>query len=344
MRINKKAENITFTSCDLCGSIVGGKGRLDLSINFDDDFVRMDEDLDTSISANICTSCAKKLVQNIAGKINNTEDRIIEIKAQIGFGFNTAISSISSNPVIEAPNDEIVEAETIEEEDEIEEETEKPSENIIPTVQFDSIQNIEPCAVFNDESKKILAVFCEIYKGQIKNVQQFVNDFVNEFPVFTDIIGPMTSDRSIEYIRKIIRDNSDYRLKVFGSGWFLQYLLESTVVKEETKNEEIAEPTVKRGSTRRSWTEDEIKFLLDNYTVLGAKLCAERLGRARTAVVKKYQVLMDGSNPNATRRWTEEETSFLLENFNSIGANGCSELLNRTPQACYARYRYVTQK
>ena len=74
------------------------------------------------------------------------------------------------------------------------------------------------------------------------------------------------------------------------------------------------------------WTEDEIAFLIENYQIIGAKGCSEKLKRSKGAIATKALKL----NLQKSKRWEEWELNFLKENLKERGVEWCAKELNRT--------------
>lgn len=81
-------------------------------------------------------------------------------------------------------------------------------------------------------------------------------------------------------------------------------------------------------ATGRFWTEEEIKFLMDNYSIAGGKKCAELLNRPHSVVRAKAAAL----KLSAPGTWQETELSILLKYYATEGVDYCTKLLNRKPQ------------
>lgn len=78
---------------------------------------------------------------------------------------------------------------------------------------------------------------------------------------------------------------------------------------------------------RRLWSEDEVGFLIENYSRLGGKKCAESLNRPYASVRMKANMLnLTTGNP-----WREDELKLLKENYHK-GAAFCKTLINRSEQ------------
>ena len=77
----------------------------------------------------------------------------------------------------------------------------------------------------------------------------------------------------------------------------------------------------------RLWSDDEVEFLIENYSKLGGKKCAESLNRPYASVRMKANTLnLTTGNP-----WREDELKLLKENYHK-GAAFCKTLINRSEQ------------
>ena len=88
-------------------------------------------------------------------------------------------------------------------------------------------------------------------------------------------------------------------------------------------------------STSRMWTEDEEKFLIENYTKFGCKRCAEVLHKSSEAVKHKAASL----KLQSARNWTDEEANILLKHYKTDGVDYCVEQLKRERCAIHAKAR-----
>jgi hypothetical protein len=76
----------------------------------------------------------------------------------------------------------------------------------------------------------------------------------------------------------------------------------------------------------RRYSIEEEQFLIENYSKLGGKKCAERLDRDYASLRMKAKKLgLIGGNP-----WTSTELALLKENYHK-GAEYCATLINRSP-------------
>lgn len=62
---------------------------------------------------------------------------------------------------------------------------------------------------------------------------------------------------------------------------------------------------------RARWTDEERKFLLDNYEKMGAKTCAIKMGRSSRSVICAARRLNLQFNANAGIRYTEDEDAII---------------------------------
>jgi hypothetical protein len=78
------------------------------------------------------------------------------------------------------------------------------------------------------------------------------------------------------------------------------------------------------------WTQEEKKFLLDNFLEKGPDYCAKNLNRSKNAI--NIAACRLNLNTNQRSTWTEEDIKFLTQNKDK-GISYCAEKLNRTPAA-----------
>lgn len=88
-------------------------------------------------------------------------------------------------------------------------------------------------------------------------------------------------------------------------------------------------------SSARTWTVDEERFLIENYTKLGSKKCAEILNRSVNSIKHKAAIF---KLPSA-RAWTDEEVDILTRHYKTNGVDYCVKLLNRERSAIHAKAR-----
>ena len=77
------------------------------------------------------------------------------------------------------------------------------------------------------------------------------------------------------------------------------------------------------------WSEEETKFLIDNYLELGPKVTAKKLGRTKSSVTSKASRLGLTKTINS-KKFSKEEIDFLENNYNKLGPTACSIKLKRT--------------
>ena len=87
-----------------------------------------------------------------------------------------------------------------------------------------------------------------------------------------------------------------------------------------------------------AWTDEEIKFLQENYLDLGAEECANQLGRTKAAVHGKIRQV-GGGRPSIGPKveWSEKDLDFLRENYQALSWEELVEKLGRTEQAVQVR-------
>lgn len=359
MSINRKADNITLTFCNLCGSIVGGNGRMNLNISFDDNFAYNNKQLSTSISINICPKCATKLSEMLEESIKKTDNIVTDAKIRIGSEFNSLVTL--DEPIQVKSEDEFIkdiidmdyENEDLyiddieededddriiyDEEDDVWEEDEK-AEFEIPChtkVTAEDVINykLDPSCIPAVEE------ICARYTGTIKDTVNFIMEFLIIDNLRSMLVG-LKEEQAIELIRKIIRDNTSYRLKIVGGKWYIHlpsYLKKSATSKESDN---------KNDKKRKWWTKKEDEILIANYDK-GPDYCSTLLGRDRSACITRFRNLAKNNeelryNKNFKRRFTKEEDEILLSNYDK-GPEYCARLLNRSARSCTSRYRNLNR-
>lgn len=77
----------------------------------------------------------------------------------------------------------------------------------------------------------------------------------------------------------------------------------------------------------KPWTSEEEEFLKENYKIIGAKKCSEKLKRKSSTVASKARKLgLHNRRPSV--QWGEDEILFLKENFAKKGSAFCYEHLS----------------
>lgn len=80
------------------------------------------------------------------------------------------------------------------------------------------------------------------------------------------------------------------------------------------------------------WTDDEISFLIANYSTNTTVFCAQKLQKSRSSVQKKA-LSLGLEKGRDKRRWSKQDEAFLVENYAIHGAGYCSEKLSKTMEA-----------
>lgn len=92
---------------------------------------------------------------------------------------------------------------------------------------------------------------------------------------------------------------------------------------------------------KRSWTEQEIKYLTDNWDKLVPAQIMESLGRTKDSIMRKARRLGLNVNKNEgdklKRKWREEEDNFIIENYKLLSVGEISAQLKRTVSAIRKR-------
>ena len=77
------------------------------------------------------------------------------------------------------------------------------------------------------------------------------------------------------------------------------------------------------------WSQEEIKYITDNYGVLTANDIAEQLGRTASSVEHKINRL----NIQSPKQWSEDELQFIRDNYKTMTYNEMARILGRTKAA-----------
>jgi len=76
------------------------------------------------------------------------------------------------------------------------------------------------------------------------------------------------------------------------------------------------------------WSDEEVRFLKENYAKMKAREIAERLGRTKLSVVSKASEL--GLRKREWRRWGLDEVEFLMNNYGRMKVREIAERLGRS--------------
>jgi hypothetical protein len=84
------------------------------------------------------------------------------------------------------------------------------------------------------------------------------------------------------------------------------------------------------------FTEDEIKFLKDNYKIIGKNACSEQLGRSIYSIGNEVRRL---NLVKKVKEYSDEERKFIKENYPKFGSPKCADFCNRSQStvAAFAR-------
>lgn len=82
--------------------------------------------------------------------------------------------------------------------------------------------------------------------------------------------------------------------------------------------------------TKKSWSDEDRKFLIDNYGKLTTKQLMEKLNTTRDSILKQAQIL---NITKENRYWTEEEEEYLLEKWGVVTVKYMAKKLDRTEDA-----------
>jgi hypothetical protein len=80
---------------------------------------------------------------------------------------------------------------------------------------------------------------------------------------------------------------------------------------------------------KRKWTEEELQFIRDSWSILSAETIADKLNRSVTSVHGKANRLKLKSG----RFWTEEEEIYLQDKWGTISIKGIAKALSKSVQA-----------
>jgi len=91
---------------------------------------------------------------------------------------------------------------------------------------------------------------------------------------------------------------------------------------------------------KRRWTEDEIKFLIENYPKYNSYYIAKALNRS----VNSVRCMAAKLKLKNKFWWTEEEKKFLIENYDKMTAKQISEILGRSIPSIYSMAKKLSRK
>ena len=80
-------------------------------------------------------------------------------------------------------------------------------------------------------------------------------------------------------------------------------------------------------SKNGNWTEEEDKFLIENYPIKGATYCSENLENRTLEAVRSRAKLLNLKSQYRQGGWSDKEIMFLLKNYEVQGAKYCSMYL-----------------
>ena len=78
-----------------------------------------------------------------------------------------------------------------------------------------------------------------------------------------------------------------------------------------------------------NWTDEEINFLKENYSLLGAKCCSEKLNKSIGSIYGQAFDLKINRSNNKQKKWSDKNILYLKNNYLVLGAKTCSEKLNK---------------
>lgn len=89
-----------------------------------------------------------------------------------------------------------------------------------------------------------------------------------------------------------------------------------------------------------SYTQEEMDFLRDNYRDMGARECADRLGKKTGSVYDKARQM----GLVAKERWTDEETDFLVRHYPTKSRKWVALMLGKTVRSVQNKANYIGVK
>lgn len=101
------------------------------------------------------------------------------------------------------------------------------------------------------------------------------------------------------------------------------------------KNSTNAKPRTGRILLR--WTDEDIKFLRRHYGTKGAVFCAKELGRTKSSVNHRAELI--GLRSKRLRAWTPKEDATLRLRYPKVTATRLAEIMNRSEQSVRHRLR-----
>jgi len=94
-------------------------------------------------------------------------------------------------------------------------------------------------------------------------------------------------------------------------------------------------------ANKRHWTEEEKKFLIENYKKYYVDDLAKRLNRSSMSVYKEASILGIVDKHKCFSNWTFDEISIIKNNYQKIGLKQVCKLLNRTQPAIQAKAKQL---
>ncbi len=344
MIINKEIGNITLTYCNLCGTIMGGYGRLHLKTTFDT------EEDGTDISINICPECSSLLVRSIDERILNVDERIADIKSRAGSAFISLLhNNVAIEPIeefkLEALEESMQEVEE-EEEYEIEDIPEDLSNPVIleelledPDKEDSDITFVAK-AIKADEDDFYPSVqliesiegVCERYTGTIDDEKEFANELIHLDKSILKQLRKYPADDLMKGVREILRINTNYRLKIYNKKWYLHIPSYKNVDKAGSS------------SKHRFWTTEEDEFLSANFYSKGIDWCCEQLKRSKSSCASRMTKIRKSKGIELHKKWSKEDIELLMDNYKELGISDCAKQLGRTVASCEGLIYRMTHK
>lgn len=317
MIINKRQNNLSLTYCNLCGKLVGGNGRLEMIATFDEEFAHLEgSDINSNLSINICPECSRSLFRGINESIEKVDEYMKDVKINFGLQF---AHSFHNNLSLSSTDQEKTMDECVNENNN------SPREFL-----YDKL---------NEEEIRQINMICEKMKGTVKSIYDLVYEF-NKIGNLKYDLNRLNLDESFEYLRKLIRDNSDYfRLKKFNGRPYIHEIIQFNV-NEEEYTDGASKNNKKIVNNRNHYTKEEDDFLIENYDKYGAHHCSNVLNRPYNSVIIRMSKLRKINNLEYVnkKRWSDEEIQFLEDNLDKLTFEEIGIKLDRTTNAIKAKF------
>lgn len=313
MIINKEEGNIVLTYCNFCGTLVGSKGRFNLNVTFSNDSIKRESKCsNSSISANICPDCANRFVRSLEERMDKTDKMILDAKIKMGFDFNNLISNpqtqesettipetkfISLNEYSENDNSESTEYDLLECLCEMHEGVITNKYSLIKDFhdEIPSLSNLDLGDLYESVKMINIALRNNVVNYRIREIgnvwvmkqlctqkKESVEDAIQSNMVEDDNIkiGRYTKEET----QFVIDNYALLSLKQIAKKMNRSYVSVANKVSYLKEQGYIEN----KSNDKRRWTDEETRFLLENFESLGIKECEKRLERSEKAILLKY--------------------------------------------------------